>query len=129
MPESAPAFHAIAEDTALIKELPRESVPRLIGRCREIEAHLQQRLTAPEPAPRPSSEPELTYDVAEASAVLHMSASRLTELCRQGKIAASKPGKKWVITKWALDQYLTVTRNDHEIDDDTRHVAQKLVGG
>ncbi len=50
--------------------------------------------------------------VQEAAQRLGIPLARVRDLCRRGKIAASRDGKSWLIRPEAIEQYLTV----HEFD-------------
>src|SRR5690554_7482031 len=47
-----------------------------------------------------------TYNLQQAAAYLHMSASHLGELARSKRIKAAKPGKSWVFLEIDLVEYL-----------------------
>lgn len=48
-----------------------------------------------------------TYGIAGACAYLRVSETSLRELIESGELAASKPGREYVIRKQVLDEYLT----------------------
>lgn len=47
-----------------------------------------------------------TYGVAGACAYMKLSETSLLELLGSGELAASKPGREWVIRKTVMDAYL-----------------------
>lgn len=47
----------------------------------------------------------------EVADVLRVDAWAVVKLCREGKLSATKPGKKWLITPAALEAYIAAGRN------------------
>lgn len=47
-----------------------------------------------------------TYTCEEVAEIYKCHIATIRKLCREGKIAAMKPGKHWLITKKALYQYI-----------------------
>lgn len=56
-----------------------------------------------------------TYLTAtEVAEVLRITPYAVSELCRSKALAASKPGKSWLITQADLDAYVAAGRNQAE---------------
>ncbi|MFS6937897.1 helix-turn-helix domain-containing protein [Neisseria animaloris] len=53
-----------------------------------------------------------TYDVTEAAAYCKCHPETIREHIREGRIAASKPGRKYCITQPALDAFLSEQENE-----------------
>ena len=49
---------------------------------------------------------------SEVADVLRMTAYEVSRLCREGKIKATRPGRAWLISRAALDDYIAAASNE-----------------
>ena len=60
---------------------------------------------------------KLAYPIAEAAAALSLSEWTLREMCYRGQIASRKVGRRRIIPRWALDEFLGVPTPEPEPTD------------
>lgn len=68
------------------------------------------RTEAAEPAPDPGVSPFLTAN--DVAPLLHIGRYQVVELCRDGKLRATKPGKTWLILPEDVEAYIAAAYND-----------------
>ena len=97
---------------ALVHDLPRAEVPRLVGVLAECLAQAQARLALPEPASgpaplvaTPTAGQRLSVRPEEAAKMLGLKASKVYDLLRAGQMPGRKVGKYWLVPMAALVEW------------------------
>ncbi len=57
---------------------------------------------------------KLAYSIAEAAGAMSLSEWTVREMCYRGEIASRKVGRRRIIARWALDEFLGVPTPEPE---------------
>ncbi|MGH7331609.1 MAG: helix-turn-helix domain-containing protein [Candidatus Rokuibacteriota bacterium] len=110
-----------ADPLAALERAASEATPstliRLLGDVERLKASLWQRLlliTATQLGPAPASPTEELRHLTphQVGALLGLKATYVHELCRTGRITATKSGKYWMIPVAGLRQWLAYPNSD-----------------
>lgn len=129
MPDRSPDFTLILADPRRAADVSADDVPALLGELERLKAVLWQRLlhSAASPAERPANGAldDLRHlTPAQASELLNLKEPYIHELCRTGRLPATKSGKYWMISVAGLRQWLAYP--DRDIDGAARARLESL---
>ena len=80
-----------------IFSIPREAIEFIAAECVKI---IDKKKTVD---PRKETK---TYTTAQVAKLLHRSKTTIQRHCEKGILAATKPGKSWIVTEDGLNEYL-----------------------
>ena len=106
----------VLPDLDRVRETPLEAIPPLLGELERLKAMLWHRLVlAATPARTPA--PERLEDLRHltpqtAGELLSLKPAYVHELCRTGRLPATKSGKYWMIPVAGLRAWLTADTRD-----------------
>lgn len=117
-----PDLALVVADPRRIADLQVDDIPGLLGALEQLKAVLWQRLllAATAQAAPPASDPvdDLRHLTPhQVSELLNLKPAYVQELCRIGKIPATKSGKYWMIPVAALRRWLY---QNQDVDADAR---------
>ena len=107
-------------DVNRVRETPVEEIPALLGQLERLKAMLWHRLVVAPPTPTRSPTLEQMEDLRHvtpqaAGELLSLKPAYVHELCRTGRLPATKSGKYWMIPVAGLRTWLASEKSDVDV--------------
>jgi excisionase family DNA binding protein len=117
MPDRSPDLPLLLADPRRAADVSADDVPALLGELERLKAILWQRLLNPsasqaEPAPTGPLDDLRQLTPAQVSELLNLKEPYIHELCRTGRLPATKSGQYWMISVAGLRQWLVYPGRD-----------------